>query len=211
LPLKNLTNLKKLELSCGQVVDINPLASLLRLEDLDISFSTCENIGIDVLSNLKKLKHLKIDISSVSDLNPLGNLMDLKSLFLTDTKVSDLEPISNLKMLQVLLISNTYVTSLSPLRDLKALVRVDFDNTPITNIESILDLPNLEMISCIDCNLSQNQIEILKNHYYNARISHYHSRDLKSKSKNQGCAFLMIVGFIITIVSLVYTIVSQIT
>jgi len=200
LPIKDLIKLKKLVVSCGEINDLNPLTNLAKLEDLEITASSSSIVNLDVISKLKNLKHLKLFIPSISDINPLRQNLSLESLFISDTKVSDLEPISNLVNLRVLLISNTNVTSLSPLKNLKELVRVDFDNTLITNIEPLLGLPKLEMIDCHDSTLSQNQIEILKDYFPKARISHYSSQEVKSKSNRHGCVLsMLIIAIIITI------------
>ena len=53
----------------------------------------------------------------------------LQHLFLNDTRVTDLTPLAGLKELEVLLISNTQVSDLSPLAGLKNLRTLQLHGT----------------------------------------------------------------------------------
>jgi len=102
-PIANLTNLLSLRLSLPELTDVNQLAKLNKLEDLDLSYGF-ELTNIEGLAALKKLKRLNLEeCRELIDLTPLSELTRLKYLDLNNCEsLIDLSPIARLNQLEFL-------------------------------------------------------------------------------------------------------------
>lgn len=122
-PLKNLSALKKLQLTYVQIFDITSLKELVNLEMLSI-------IGISLsdfkpIKELTNLKVLRLDGTNISDLKPLVKLANLQTLYLVETPIYSLEQIKNLANLEVLVIGSCRNITDEQIKDLqKALARL---------------------------------------------------------------------------------------
>ncbi len=140
--IKLLKNLKKLNISGGQLNDLSPLKDLDKLRLLWI-----DNTDIYDLSPLKSLinlEQLSVHQTQICDLTPLKDLINLKLLFLDNTLVENLEPLHNLINLTKLTIYNTHVNDLTPLKNLINLQQIDMEFLKITDLTPLKNLINLQ-------------------------------------------------------------------
>lgn len=168
-PLSALRDLKRLDLSLAENVDLSPLGKLSELEACHLEFSgDAGNAGwVDIrpLAGLKQLQDLSIG-GPVYDLSPLGDLDELESLVLQrieddslaplvkarrlaflnieSSPVFDLSPLTGLSELEYLTVSDTAVVDLTPIRGLTKLMRLDISHTAISDLAPILGLSNLK-------------------------------------------------------------------
>jgi len=109
VPLRYLTNLKKLDLdvakgfaagdpdgyiSRNRISDISIISSLTSLEELYLGRNRISDIS--QLSNLTNLRVLSLSENRISDISPLSGLLFLHTLYLDDNPISDWSPISHI-------------------------------------------------------------------------------------------------------------------
>ena len=179
-PLKDLANLKYLDLSDNSISDISPLKHLVKLEYLDLGDNaTSDDLpqGQDLLGNtisdvspltdLVKLEYLDLSDSNISDISPLTDLVNLRELDLRGNTISDVSPLKNLVKLEWLNLSrntewtgdleffstrNT-ISDISPLTNLVKLEYLDLSDSNISDISPLKHLVNLR-----ELNLKANNI-----------------------------------------------------
>ncbi|MTI69095.1 MAG: hypothetical protein FH751_02420 [Firmicutes bacterium] len=97
-PLKNLTNLKKLDLNDNRIESIKPLEDMIKLEELSMN----RNIINDLtpLKNMKKLRVLDLSFNRIKNLTPLKGLTNLEELNLDYNRIEDDTPIKDLPNLK---------------------------------------------------------------------------------------------------------------
>jgi Leucine-rich repeat (LRR) protein len=108
-------------------------------EDIELSSS-----DIEVLDGVEFCKHVVVlDLSdnSISDINSLWNLQRIEELYLSDNQIEIIDAIGNLKNLRI----------------------VDLSSNKIDDISILLHLEHLEFVNMIGNNVSQTQINALKN------------------------------------------------
>ncbi|WP_027003260.1 leucine-rich repeat domain-containing protein [Hugenholtzia roseola] len=106
------------------------LAQMARIKQIDVSKNS-QITDLNPLRSLLSLQELKAAQSGINNANALKDLIDLQVIDLSQTQVSDLSPLQNLQNLRTLHIENTQVKSLAPLQNLRALQQVYADNAPI--------------------------------------------------------------------------------
>jgi Leucine-rich repeat (LRR) protein len=119
-PVGQLSGLKHLSVDRTRVVDLSPVAGLRQLTGLNLAKTDISNL--DALAELTNLEWLNIEHTSVTDLRPLANLPKLQMLRMSRSAVSDVGPLAGLPNLEYLDISATQVSDLSPLATLVCLV-----------------------------------------------------------------------------------------
>jgi internalin A len=144
-PLKDLQELKYLDVISTQVSNLSPLKNLYQLKELYASDTQVSDLSF--LKDLKQLRQLWIGNSLVRDLSPLKNLQQLQKLYVNETQVSDLSPLKNLQQLQRLNIRNTQVSDLSPLKDLQQLQELNIKDTQVSDLSPLKDLQQLQELS----------------------------------------------------------------
>lgn len=164
---QKLLNQTSLDLSnhfTEKIEDLNPLSSLIYLEDLDLSYN---NIGeLTPLSSLVNLRVLRLHRATKHssrnvvrhgktslNLTPIASLNNLQILDLSYNIITDLTPLASLINLQALLIigigspdsgSNIDLTPISQLTNLQEL---QIDRNPnIENLSSLSSLINLKLL-----------------------------------------------------------------
>lgn len=113
--LRNLTQLKELDLRCNDVEDISEI------------------------SNLTGLRELNLDYNLVSDISPLSSLTQLATVYLRCNRIEDLSVFKEISTLKVLCLDNNPLASgaLSSLRKCKRLNMLSLVNTGITDISDL--------------------------------------------------------------------------
>ncbi len=118
--LKELTNLKVLELNSSGLKDISDITSLSKLEELSLQYTHIKNLeGIEKLTNLKKLD--LYDASYIDDFDVIGNLKNLETLNLCQTKIKDITPLKKLEKLKNINLNDTKVSA----KDRLSLIRTN--------------------------------------------------------------------------------------
>jgi len=147
--LKNMPNLRSLNISGTKVKDISPLAYTHQLEKLAM-YKTEVN-DISVLSQLNELKELYMSMK-ISDVEK-RLITSLNSLTLLVVTIADegLKFISRLTSLKVLYISSKHI-DLSELENMNNLEYLEIDAKSVINWKSLLNFQNLQEVIYIDFN-----------------------------------------------------------
>lgn len=138
-----LKKLKKLSLNDNKnLTDITPLAGLINLQELNVSYTKVSYIG--ALVSLVNLQTLDISRTQVKNVSVLASLINLRLLDISNTRISDISALNSVINLQKLNIRNTQVSDLNPLsqlikQGLTIKLKYDFENgifvenCPLTN------------------------------------------------------------------------------
>lgn len=180
--MKNLSNLKYLDLSFAKISDISVISNFPDLEVLVLyqtsisnfkSIDTLTNLvqldlghtfvkDISFISNFPKLKKLEMEFTNIVDLSPLSNLQNLEYLNISYTDVNSIKPLSNLKNLKKVYLMYTKVSDISPLSNSINLEELNlmnsrvFDITPLKNISGLTIVPQN---AHKDCSGAEDQCE----------------------------------------------------
>jgi Leucine-rich repeat (LRR) protein len=149
--IKDLTNLKKLDLGNNQINDISFLKDLTQLTALRLSDNPIQDIS--VLKNLTQLTHLYLSGNQIQDISALQNLTQLTHLVLSYNQISDIGVLENLRSLEQLALGGNPITDFSCLKYLKQLTHLHLQRNTIRNISFLKDLTQL-----IKLDLGNNQI-----------------------------------------------------
>ncbi len=142
--IKDLSNLQELWVSDSKLKDLSPLKNLKVLQYLVITHSQVKDLT--PLKNLLNLQIISIGSECLKDLSPLNNLQRLKKVRITFSEVSDLSPLKDLQSLKEIDIGYTIISDLSPLKDLHGLQKLDVRKTNVSDLSPLMDLQNLEYI-----------------------------------------------------------------
>ena len=120
--LEHATALSYLALIGNPISDVSPLASLTKLEELDLNGTSIGDAGVASLSSLTNLTFLDLGGTSIGDAGvaELTSLTKLEELNLHSTSIGDagVASLSSLTKLEDLGLSNTSITDVSPLLSL---------------------------------------------------------------------------------------------
>ena len=156
--LQSIAGLKSLDVSEKRDLGtLDPLQTLVRLEELDASNGTMSNIT--VLSNLTRLKKLNLSGNPLSNLSPLGQLPALQLLDISNTPVKKLDALKSNVSLEHLNCSGTQVKKLKPISNLLQLRKLECYNTGVNNLKPLLGLPRLRNLVCYNTRLSRKKLE----------------------------------------------------
>lgn len=154
-----LPKLKRLVLAGGHegkwaLRDLNPLKELRNLKELDIS-----NTQVDDLRPLRDLTDLRLLLcyrTSVSDLSPLSNL-NLEILQAYNTRITSLQPLFAMFLLQQLVVNQTDIDSLEPIRGCKALTRLDIKRTKIDDrsVDVLAGFKKLQILDLLETRITK--------------------------------------------------------
>ncbi len=141
-PLKDLVNLKKLQLSKNELSDISPLEDLNSLTRLWLHENQVNDIS--PLKDLKNLTCLDLRYNQLINIFPLKNLMNLKELNLGNNQVKDTSPLRNLINLRVLYIWQNRINDISTVKRLKGLTHLSLIDNPLSDISPLINLKGLK-------------------------------------------------------------------
>lgn len=151
--IKNLINLKKLDMSYNEIADASPLAGLAGVTELNLGYNRL-NVGtLPQLASLPDLRELNLEGNNISDLTFASKLTQLTSLNLGDNPISDLTPLAKLTGLNELGIDFGKVSSLSPLSTLTGLRRLSMAHNVVADLKPLEGLTGLT-----DINLNFNSV-----------------------------------------------------
>ncbi len=135
-PLAGLTKLRYLELVHNPISDLSPLAGLANLETLKVLYA--ESPNLTPLKGLTGLRELSIARSGVSDISPLAGLINLESLALFDNRnIQDISPLAALRNLKGLNLSGNNISDVSALAALTNLERLEIQRNNISDISPL--------------------------------------------------------------------------
>jgi len=138
-PLKGLTDLEFLTLSYNKIDDISDLKGLTSLNSLHFRDNQISDSDISILSELKNLSVLSLDMNNISDISVLSGLTKLTNLYLESNQISDISALSGLTNITVLSLGNNKINDISPLKNLTKLNQLWLFNTQIKQ-EQIAEL-----------------------------------------------------------------------
>jgi Leucine-rich repeat (LRR) protein len=135
-PLMGL-GLTRLDLSGCPITDIDPLASCLDLERVDLS--NTEIASVRALHGLKRLRSLDITGTAVRDLGPAGALPSLRYLGAKESRIENIAALAPGSLLQGIDISSTPVRKLDPLRDAKECRSLNLRGSKVSSLDAIIN------------------------------------------------------------------------
>ena len=151
IPLRYMTNLRRLDLTNNQISDLTPLAELRNLRFLLINNNQVSDLT--PLAELTNLISLDLDINQISDLTPLAGLTNLWGLALDFNQIGDITPLAGLTNLWGLHLNRNQISDLTPLTELVNLRSLDLRDNQISDITPLAELTNL-----VGLFLDRNQI-----------------------------------------------------
>lgn len=145
-PLSQFKNLKRLNLSNTEIIDLSPLRNLTDLVDLNLSHTAVRDLSpLKYSSNLTKLN---IDHTKVNDIGIVQRMPKMVVLEMGNTPVSDFSAVVNLSELVVFNCRNTRLSELPSLENLKQLTNLDISGTRIHDLAMVRGLKNLKTMAC---------------------------------------------------------------
>ena len=167
--LEKLPYVRSLTMANQTIPDLNCIASLKRLEKLDLSGSqfppealsviaelpsmthlTIANCGLSTiagLSDVEKLTYLDASSNTIRNLDPISDMTSLLEVNLKHNAVTGLESLGGLYNLETLNISYNAVTDLAPLAGCSKLTTLDASNNQIAQVNGIGSLKLLSYLS----------------------------------------------------------------
>jgi len=151
LPIKDLTNLTELYLSDNNISDISSINNLISLKELWLFNNQLKDI--QTLGNLKYLTELALQSNQLSDISFLKDLVNLNGLSLSGNQIKNISPCENLINLTELELFENKISNISPLKKLTFFKKLWLSDNKIDDISSIKYLTLLELLY-----LDDNQI-----------------------------------------------------
>jgi len=108
-----------------------------------------KNGGIRSLTDLQKLKNLRIlciSFQDISDLSPLTGLTSLEDIDLKQNPIHDVSPLASLPSLRNLCLYDTEVSDLSALSACPLLENIDAGNARVTSMRAFMGIQNLKVL-----------------------------------------------------------------
>ena len=138
----------------------------------DYTHTRLTSNDIEVLKYCTNLMALDLGHQAITDLSVIGEyLTELRVLILADNAVSNLWPLTNLKHLHYLELFVNWIYDVTPLGELKEMVDLNISYNPgISDISALLDLPLLERFWLESTNVSEEDVELLRKTYPDAKI-----------------------------------------
>ncbi|MDX4036240.1 leucine-rich repeat domain-containing protein [Aliarcobacter skirrowii] len=144
--LSNLTNLEKLSLDQNSLKDLKPLRNLKNLKNLNILRNNAnEYLDISVLAELKNLKRLFFTIEP-KDICVLNSLTQLEELIIQNKKITNISCLDKLKNISYLKLSVNSIENIDVLKNYKKLKILKIEDTQIKNLDALKDLENLHTV-----------------------------------------------------------------
>lgn len=149
-PLKNLSNLKHLDISGTKINDLTSISDLVHLEYLNISNTSISDLA--AISNLTNLKTLKCNNSKVTDISILQRFKDLDTLevFNDNEVLIDFSPLKKLTEFKALKCSYNSIKEFKSLSNFKNFY-LDLSSSKNENLDSLINLNNIATLNCSDC------------------------------------------------------------
>ncbi len=151
--IANLPWVRKLSIQSSSVDNLEMLAGLVELEELDASYLKIGDgkdekkvLSLAPLKNMKNLKELKLTQTRVEGFDVLADKTALVKLEVNETKVADLKFLEKLVNLEELGINGSTATDLAPLANLTKLKKLSLSSVAFKDGAPLAKLTALEYI-----------------------------------------------------------------
>ncbi|MEA3431149.1 MAG: leucine-rich repeat domain-containing protein, partial [candidate division WOR-3 bacterium] len=138
-------NLEYLNMGHQRIVDLSPLAHLVKLTYLNLTQNRHIK-DISPLAGLTRLRYLNLDSNEITDISPLANLTQLTYLNVMWNPINGILAVANMKDLEELWISHSPIVDISPVAELKKLSFLWLSKCQITDITPITNLASLRLL-----------------------------------------------------------------
>ena len=152
--LENAQNVTYLDLSSNSIRNLDPLASMLSLQEVHLQHNAL--INLSALSGLTGLRKLDVSYNSLPSIASLAACVSLDWLDVSNNSLADLGAIDNLSALTHLSVANNALTDVSLLAACTGLTELSIANNDITDISALSTLVKLEVFD-----FSYNEITAL--------------------------------------------------
>lgn len=147
---EKLQNLKTLVLSSsffGKQTEIKDFSSIWKLKNLETLVLHGSNIkSIEKIENLKKLKFLSLDFTSLEDYSPIAKLGILETLQLGDIGIDSIDFLQDMSSLKNISITTNNLKSINAIQDNPNLERICTCNNPLEFSSFPLKSKNLKFV-----------------------------------------------------------------
>lgn len=133
--------------------------------DSELEKMGVSSLDINGISSVKTLTRLDLPSTGLTDISPLSSLVNLQQLNLMGNSISDLTPLASLENLQELYLTGNSISDITPLASLTNLTYLSIMDNDITDITPLLSLKNLKTLKLKgfdDDNISDEDIERLR-------------------------------------------------
>jgi hypothetical protein len=142
-PLRNLINLKELNLEGCYINDLKPLKKLKKITELKLSHNPLKSL--DGIQDLERIKILWINNCNLTSLNPINKYRKLEDFRFGNNNIFDISFIANNSRLKRLEFPNNKVQEINHLSNCSALENLTFYNNQVTDIDELSKLKNLKI------------------------------------------------------------------
>lgn len=143
-PLSTCSGLERLNLVRAKIGNWSGLTQIKSLETLELSGSNLSDDAVNFISQLKHLRFLTINATSVSAFGPLANCIELRTLNVSGTEAPTLDGLQRLSQLEDLVVGSRVVMSIAELAGAPALRKLTILNSP--NLRDFQVLPTLAQL-----------------------------------------------------------------
>jgi len=147
-PVKTLVNLHDLVLwGCAGIDTVDAVANLKELRDLDLDSSTIKNI--DGIAGLTKMDTLILDNCRISDISPIKDLVNLRCFtmevksIMSQTMFQNFEKLTELRTLDL---TNRGIKDISLLKNMKHLLDLQLDSNCVVDVSPLAGLTELRKL-----------------------------------------------------------------
>jgi hypothetical protein len=153
--LRQMPNLKRLELSNCKKEQFEIVHGINQLEMLDVQGSLPPGVFLDIA--LPNLKILRLNNCYIPDLKGAKKLNNLEELILDNSVDNDgvLADIEGIKSLRLVSLYDCQITTIRPLRECKELRHLDLSRTRFGEVSMLANHPQLEWLSLNDCPVTE--------------------------------------------------------
>ena len=184
---EGLDNLKELNLSGNDLVNLNNICPISSLKKLNLK--ECEITHMDGIEKFPNLEVLNLSGNPIEEITGLVHFINLKELYLNSTNISEISGLDSLVNLESLDLSDTKIYKIQGLTKLISLKELNLSYTEIEKIEGLIELNKLEVLMLIN-----TEISVIENLPISSlKILHLEGNRIKNvnydllKSINQHC------------------------
>ncbi len=154
-PVKDLENLKQLEISYNAVSDLSPLSGLKNLTMLGLDENCVENF--DALESITTLEGISANNNHLKNVDGIKNNKELTLFAVNGNKeITDISAIENCVKLETVIVNDNKIENIGDLSKLDKLEEFTANNNKIKDISSLHGCTSLGSLTVND-----NQIEVL--------------------------------------------------
>ena len=152
--IENFVNLQYLNLSKNPISDFMPLKDLTNLKKIYLDYYGEEPIqNVEVIGNLNNLESLVLMAENISNMEFLSGLTNLQELCLDYNPISDLSFLSGLTNLKKLSINSCHVGNIDIIANLTKLEEVDANSCDLTKLPNMNNLSKLKKLELLYNNI----------------------------------------------------------